>query len=293
MYRETICKLGDDVIEVRRSMGLFGGPGKSRKAKSNKTTAERKKHNAKTRARYIQRLLLHNFKPGDLHVTLQYRKEDRPKTYEEGMERLRAFLKRLRKYYKDRGHILKYIGVTERGKRRAVLHHHIVIEAIDDNALHTLPAITKCWGGYTKASVMYEDGNFEQLAEYLTKREGKEDGSGASYIRSRSLEEPRPEKRIVFRKTWNKDPEAPEGWYIDKNTLINGTNAYTGKPYQRYFMKRIKPESRINIKHTEPQENKKTLSVRLPRPKKRKKRINIKNTGIFEKIKQAAGRLFR
>ena len=214
MYRETICKLGDDVIEVRRSAGLFGGPGKSRKAKSNKTTAERKKHNAKTRARYIQRLLLHNFKPGDLHVTLQYRKEDRPETYEEGMERLRAFLKRLRKYYKDRGHILKYIGVTERGKRRAVLHHHIVIEAIDDNVLHTLPAIAKCWGGYTKASVMYEDGNFEQLAEYLTKREGKEDGAGASYIRSRSLEEPQPEKRIVFRRTWDKDPEVPPGWYL-------------------------------------------------------------------------------
>lgn len=279
MYRETICKLGDDVIEVRRSAGLFGGPGKRRKAKSNKTTAERKKHNAKTRARYIQRLLLHNFKPGDLHVTLQYRKDDRPETYEEGMERLRAFLKRLRKYYKDRGHILKYIGVTERGKRRAVLHHHIVIEAIDDNVLHTLPAIAKCWGGYTKASVMYEDGNFEQLAEYLTKSEGKEDGSGASYIRSRSLEEPQPEKRIVFRKTWNKDPEVPPGWYLVKESLINGVNQHSGKPYQRYLLRRIKG----------PQ---KTSKPEQMAQKSSKKAVSISKISIIEKLKRAAGRLF-
>ena len=73
MYRETICRLGDDVIEVRRSMGLSGGPGKIRQAKKGKSTAERKRLNAKTRARYIQRLLLHNFKPGDLHVSLQYK----------------------------------------------------------------------------------------------------------------------------------------------------------------------------------------------------------------------------
>ena len=279
MYRETICKLGDDVIEVRRSAGLLEKKKKRRKAKSAKTTAERKKHNAKTRARYIQRLLLHNFKPGDLHVTLQYRKEDRPETYEEGMERLRAFLKRLRKYYKDRGHILKYIGVTERGKRRAVLHHHIVIEAIDDNVLHTLPAIAKCWGGYTKASVMYEDGNFEQLAEYLTKREGKEDGAGASYIRSRSLEEPQQEKRIVFRKTWDKDPEVPPGWYLVKESLVNGINQHSGKPYQRYLLRRIKASQ----KAPKPEQTTKKHS---------KKAISVSKTSIFEKLKQAAGRIF-
>lgn len=279
MYKETVCRLGNDVIEVRRSMGLFGGPGKSRQAKRGKSTEERRRMNAKTRARYIQRLLLHNFKAGDLHVTLQYRKEDRPGTYEEGKERLRLFLKRLRKYYKDRGHILKYIGVTERGKRRAVLHHHIVIEAIDDNALHTLPAITKCWDGYTKVSVMYEDGNFEQLAEYLTKTEGKEGGSGASYIRSRSLQEPQPEKRIVFRKTWEKEPTAPEGWYLVKDSLVNGVNLHSGKPYQRYLLRRIKT-TKIAPKPT------KTVK------KRQQETVSVRKKSILEKLRRAAGRFF-
>ena len=279
MYREMVTKLGSDVIEVRRSMGMFGAPGKSRQAKRGKTTAERKRINAKVRARYIQRLLLHNFKPGDLHVTLQYRKEDRPETYEEGMRKLRVFLKRLRRYYKERGHILKYIGVTERGKRRAVLHHHIVIEAIDNNSLHTLPAISKCWEGYTKVSVMYEDGNFEQLAEYLTKAEGKEEVRGASYIRSRSLEEPKPEKRVVFRKTWDKEPTAPEGWYLVKDSLVNGINRHSGKPYQRYLLRRIK-------KPNSGQKQAKT-------GKKRKQVIiSVRKKSILEKLKRAAGRFF-
>lgn len=294
MYIEKVCQLGSDTIEIQRyAFGMFGAPGKERRPKSAKQTEADKKKNRKNRARLIQRLMLCNFKQGDLHVILQYRKEDRPKTFREGVERLRAFIRRIRKYYRERGFELKYIAVTERGKRRAVLHHHIILETIDENTLHTLPAITACWDGYVKTSVMYEEGNFEKLAEYLTKEEGKEECGGASYMRSRNLKEPVVERRVVFKKTWEKEPEAPEGWHIDKESLINGTNGYTGKPYQRYFMKRIKPESRINIKHAAPPEDKKLLFVRLPRQKKREKRINIKNTGFFEKIKQAAGRIFR
>lgn len=241
MYVEKICQLGADTIEIcRYGSGGFGAPGKPRRKKENPTSESVRKRNKKNRARYIQRLMLCNFKAGDLSVVLQYRKEDRPKTYEEAVARLRNFLKRMRKYYKARGYACKYIAVTERGKKRAVLHHHIILEAIDENHLHTLPAISACWDGYVKASVMYEDGNFKQLAEYLVKSEGKEEAEGATYIRSRNLEEPKPEKRIVFRKTWDKDPVAPEGWYVDKSTLVNGINLYTGRPFQRYMLKRIK-----------------------------------------------------
>ena len=294
MYIEKVCQLGTDTIEIQRyAFGMFGAPGKERSPRSAKQTEAARKKNRKNRARLIQRLMLCNFKPGDLHVILQYRKDDRPETFTEGVERLRTFIRRIRKYYRERGFELKYIAVTERGKRRAVLHHHIILETIDENALHTLPAITACWDGYVKTSVMYEDGNFEKLAEYLTKDEGKEECEGASYMRSRNLKEPVVERHVVFKKTWEKEPEAPEGWYIDKDTVINGTNDYTGKPYQRYFMKRIKPENRINTLHTAPPETGKPLSVRLPGKKTRKKRENIRKTGIFEKIKQVAGRLFR
>lgn len=238
MYTEVTRHLGDDVIEIQKyQFGLFGAPGKIRGVRG-RQSEQAKKKNRKQRARYIQRLILTNFKPGDLHVILQYPKEARPETFEEGKERLRSFLKRIRKYYKQRGYECKYIAITERGKRRAVLHHHIILESIDENAMHTLPAISACWDGYVKTSVMYEEGNFEKLAEYLVKEDGKEENKGASYTRSRNLKEPVTERKTIFRKEWDESPTAPEGWYVDG--LENRTSSYTGRPCQRYFLKRIK-----------------------------------------------------
>lgn len=291
MFTEVRRHLGDDTIEIQRyAYGLFGAPGKKR-SKRGKQTEQSRKKNKKQRGRYIQRLMLANFKPGDLHVILQHRKEDRPETFEDGKNRLKAFLRRIRKYYKDRGYECKYIAVTERGKRRAVLHHHIILEAIDENAMHTLPAITACWDGYVKTSVLYEDGNFEQLAEYLVKAEGKEECEGASYSRSRNLKEPVVEKKTVFRRGWDETPTAPEGWKI--TGLVNKINPYTGKPCQRYFLKRIKnAESRLNVCNTENGKTAKPRQITDSGRKKRKNRLNVCNIPIVDKLKKAAGRLF-
>lgn len=239
MYVETIYRMGD-VIEVKRRSGLYmGAPGRARAKKSKATKDEVKKQNEKNRGRHLQRLLLANFKAGDLHIVLQYRKEDRPEEYADALKRIRLFIRRIKKYYQDRGHRLKYIAVTERGKKRSVLHHHIVLQGIDENGLNTLPAVTKCWDGYVKASVMYEDGEFAQLADYLIKAAGKEEKQGATYIRSRNLTDPEPEKVLKFGRI--KD-DAPDGYEIIKDSAEEIKNRYG--TYKRFLARKVKKISK-------------------------------------------------
>ena len=292
MYTEIARRLGDDVIEVQQyGYSLLGGPGKSRKRR--KETSERgKRANEKTRARRMQRLMLTNFKPGDLHIVLNFHPDETPATYEEATLCLRKTLRRIRKYYEARGHQFQYIAVVERGKRKAALHIHLITKSIDEDNLMTMPAIQSCWKGKATSFDMYEQGDFEQLADYIVKAAGKEENDGVSYHRSRNLKEPEAEKKIVWFKAIP-EPQAPKGWYVVKDSVRQSMNPYTKKPCQRYLLKRIKPENRINILHTASPETGKPLSVRLPGQKTRKKRENIRKTGIFEKIKQAAGRLFR
>lgn len=273
MYIETRSQLGNGITEIRRHEGLLGAPGKLRFGKRKRTTKQGKEQNRRARARHIQRLLLTNFRPGDLHVVLEYRKEERPESYEAAKDRIRAFIRRIRRYYKERGHALKYIAITEKGKRRAVLHHHIVIEAIDDRALHTLPAISQCWEGYVRASVLYPDGEFEQLAEYLAKAAGKEDCAGATYMRSRNLKEPVTEKRVVFGRI-PEEPKAPDGFEIIKTSVRTGRNPHTGKTHQRYLMREIEKTAKTTEKRMES-----TNQKRKPT--------------IFEKIAKTVRKLWR
>lgn len=242
MHYKKITRLGKDVIEIQEyGFALFGAPGKARKRKEGKTDAQAKKANEKSRARRMQRLFLANFTKGDLHVIMNFLPGKEPETYEEARKGLRDFLRRLRRYYNKRGHELKCVAVTERGKRKAALHHHLVINSIDDNNLCTMPAIMACWdGGKVSSSSMYEDGNFEKLAEYILKAGGKEENCGAAYYRSRNLKEPEPE-RILKIGNVPTEQKAPEGWYVVKDSVEEGINPYSQKRYQRYLLRRNTP----------------------------------------------------
>ena len=48
---------------------------------------------------------------------------------------------------------------------------------------------------------------------------------------------PRPKTEIVRRaKKWLPDPRPAKGYYIDKDTVYNGIDPFTGREYQRYTM---------------------------------------------------------
>ena len=241
MYLEKIYYLGKYREVARYYPGNYGAPGCKRRARHKPTPEDVAEQNKRNRERYIQRLILANFSEGDWWLTLTYRKEERPGSIEEAVDDRRKLIKRLQKEYREAGYEFKCLAATEIGKRGAV-HHHFAIEDIANGNLNTKKTVMKAWKrGRIDFTPLYEDGEYKNLAEYMIKREGKE-GQKQSYTRTRNLIIPQPQKRKVYRKGWEKEPGAEEGWGIIKDTLVNGINPATGLPHQRYMMRSLGKE---------------------------------------------------
>lgn len=232
-----------DLGEVRQIEkyypGNYGAPGKKRKKKRERTPEDIERQNRTNRGKKVQRLILANFKPGDWHLILSYTKEKRPKSDEEAKKQIRKFLEQLRKEYRAAGHELKYIYVTEKGKKGA-WHHHLIIEDIVDPPVVTAKVVQKLWKhGHPTFNPLYEEGEYKMLADYIVKKETKEEGSGCTYSRSRNLVVPKPKRNVIHRKAWTKEPVPPKGWYVEKNSVENGINPVTGYPYQHYTIIKV------------------------------------------------------
>lgn len=239
MYYKKTYYLGD-VIEVeKRYPGNHGAPGKNREKKRKATPDDIRRQNEKNKWRKVQRLILANFKEGDWHLILKYRPGDRPE-YEDGRKQVKKFLADMRQAYKKAGLQFKYIVVTERGRKGQTVHHHLVIEDIADEKLNTVKLVKQLWGHGNQFFVsLYEDGEYQKLAEYIVKQETKEEKGWASYSRSRNLAVPEPEKETVYRKSWSREPKPVKGYYVVKDSVVNGINPVTGYPYQHYMMRKI------------------------------------------------------
>lgn len=221
--------------------GNYGAPGMPRKKKKKRTPEEIQRQNETNRWKKVQRLILANFKEGDWHLILKYLPKNRPGSYKEALKHRKKFIDEMRKEYKKAGIPFKWIAVTERGKKRGVLHHHMIIEDVTENDLITVQIVKKLWqhGGVQFVS-LYEDGEYEKLAEYIVKAETKEERGWCTYSRSRNLIVPKPKKQKIYRKRWLKEPRAPVGWYVVKDSVVNGENPYTKAPYQHYTIKKLR-----------------------------------------------------
>lgn len=231
-YRVKIWDMGD-VVEVQKyHSGNYGAPGKKRQPKSRDTPEDVKRVNERQKVRKVWRLILANFKRGDWHLILRYR--DKPM---EPKRTLQRFLGKMRRECKKRGIPFKYIAVTEIGKRGGV-HHHMVIEDLPG----IQDMVKKSWEeGSTYWADLYEsEDSFETLAEYLVKKTTKEEIPGCSYSTSKNLIIPKPRVEKRPARTWRENPKPKKGFYIVKDSLVNGINPITGAPYQRYVMKRIR-----------------------------------------------------
>lgn len=220
--------------------GNFGAPGEKREKKKKLTPEDVRRQNERNRWRRVQRLILNNFREGDWHMILKYRPEERPETYEEAKAHRKKFLDKMRAAYKKAGIPFKWIAVTERGKRGKVLHHHLVIEDIHRDGIDTVKLVKKLWTyGSEFFSALYDDGEYEKLAEYIVKAETKEEGGWCTYSRSRNLKTPVKTVEDVPHKRWRDPPVAPKGWYVVKDSVYNGINPVTGHPYQHYTIKKL------------------------------------------------------
>lgn len=221
----------------------FGAPGKKRKRKKMETPEAMAKYNNHKRAEKLQMLMLLNFDKG-YHVILDYPKSKRPETYEEAEDNLKKCLYKVSRKLKSQEEKFKYLAITERGKIREALHHHLIIES-DPKVLKEL---TDAWGNHIKFAQMYEEGAYKDLAEYFCKVETKEEKTKgkSKYHRSRNLKEPTIKSRIVSGPL-KEDPVIPKGYEVIPESVVNGFNDFSGIRFQKYMIKKSADENKKTI----------------------------------------------
>lgn len=243
-YKQIEYEMGM-AIEVIKCIPRGSRKGAYREKVKKKTPVEIQEANMKQAARKLARKINANFRPGDWHVTLTYRREQRPDP-ETAQEYLQKFLADMRKEYKKYGSELKYIQVTE--YKHKSIHHHLILNNINTGKKTTADFVRRLWKGRgnPKFVGLYDNGEYSRLAEYFIKETEKtfrEEGSPVKqrYSCSRNLITPKPYIRLRKAKTWKQDPKPRQGYYIDKDSLYNGVDKL-GYKYQRYIMIRLVPD---------------------------------------------------
>lgn len=245
MYFTRWYKAGDLIFIKNYSARNFGAAGKKRKGRMRDTPRAMSKYNNIKRSEKLQMLMLVNFDKG-YHVTLDYPRDQRPETYEQAEDNLKKCLYKVSRRLKKKEQIFKYIAITERGKRAAALHHHVIIE----NKPEVMEELIRAWGNHIKFSRMYEEGAYKDLADYLCKIETKEEltKGKSKYHRSRNLKEPLQRTAIVEGHIKN-DPFIPDKYTLVPDSLVNGFNELLGVRYQHYTVKRThvrkSPQKRV------------------------------------------------
>lgn len=161
---------------------------RARAEKSRMTTAAQKSMNDKTACGRLEMLMAANFTKRDLFVTLTYRPGNLPTKRAIAVKHIRKFLKDMRKHRTARGQDLRYIYTTEEKHGEARLHHHLVINATEQD----IEVIRSLWPYGDVVDVEQIDENdFAALAMYITKEsaEGRPVGT-QMWTRSRNLVKP-------------------------------------------------------------------------------------------------------
>ena len=225
-------------IEIEQyHSALYRAPGMKRLKKSKPTPEQMAKANQRNKQKICRRKLRAHFRKNDCYVTLTYEKSKRPEGMEQAKEDFKSFIERIRKYYKKKGVALKWIRNIEVGSKGA-WHVHLVINRIENIDV----IINEAWDkGKVVSQLMYEEGEFRDLAAYMTKGPVTDPRlKETSYSTSRNLPIPEPEVKIYKRwKTWKDDVKIPDGYYLDPDSYHEGENPVTGYPYRTYTLIKI------------------------------------------------------
>ena len=255
-YREDIFECGEVIEHEFKYMGRYGAKGEKRGQRRKATSDQIKKQNLANKIKRVRRVILLNFHPWDLWLTLKYKRGTRKDT-KEVLADVKDWTDKLRNVYKKEGESLKWIRRIEIGAQGGI-HIHILV-----NRPRSMPTIDltikKLWG---RAGINFqslrEEGGYGQLASYICKQtddemEGQlsflpdEDRKRCiSYSTSRNLirpEDVRIRKKYghwTMRRILKDGPKPREGYYIDKDSIRTGINPYTGMSYFYYSEIKIK-----------------------------------------------------
>lgn len=247
MYIRRITTYGNRK-EVRKYHTFrFQGRGLKRAPREKETSEQAAKRNERQAIRKLKMLMINNFELGDWHVTLTYPQETRPDG--EGARKvLKRFFEKLRRYYRSKGKELRYIMVTEWESTN--LHHHV--------ALNDVAGIGKLfrelWPGGAFFSPLYENQNYDGLAEYFVKETKRSFRNPHSpfrqrYTCSRNLKKPEVERKVIHASEWRETPkvspkEEALGYVIDPDSIVTGFDN-AGFPYQEYTMIRYSDKRQL------------------------------------------------
>lgn len=261
-YREDVYRYGTGKKYIEHEIkytGKCGAKGEKRGPREKATPEQMKKQNQWKKEKLVLRLIRENFGYGDLWTTLKFPKGTRM-TGKEMREIRKKFLKELRAAYGKRKTPLKYICRLEIGENGGP-HMHIITNRIDEGegAAEVIQKIWSRYGKYLYFTPLYEEGDFKDLAHYITKplKEdaiagqmtlfGQEEDRSifSAYSNSKNLTRPEVEqheyKRRTVRKLVEEGPKPAPGYYIDRDSIRCGINPYTGMSYYYYTEIRVKP----------------------------------------------------
>ena len=253
-HRKDVYKYGKYIEYEFKCEGNFGCKGEPRAPKRKATPEQIKKQNQWRKEKHVLRLIRCNFGRGDLWTTLKFPRGTRL-TGKELKQIRKDFLKELRAAYGKRKQKLKYICRLEIGENGGP-HIHIIVNRLAQlsGAPTTAEVIQEIWehyGKYLNYTPLYEEGDFKDLAAYITKplKEeiagqltlfgGEEDRKiFSAYSHSKNLvvpeKEPHEYKRRTIRKLIENGPTPTPGYYIDRDSILYGKNPYTGETYYYY-----------------------------------------------------------
>ena len=233
MYIRKTYKVKGHMYVREYTKRSYGAPSQTRAQRLKETPKAMKLYNHQKRAEKLQLLILNNFDKG-YHVILDYPVNEKPETYEQAEDNLRKALYKTSRRLKKKDIRFKYLGVTERGKKAAALHHHLIIEGRPE----ILGELIEVWGQHIKIMTMYEDGEYKDLADYLIKIETKEEQTKgrSKYHRSRNLKDP-VERTSIKVGPIPREPEVPENYELVKDSVKSGYNEIIGIRYQRYMLR--------------------------------------------------------
>lgn len=248
--------------------GNYGAKGEKRGKRKKATPEQIKKQNQCNKEKKMRRLIKANFCTDDYWITLKYPAGTR-KSVEDVKEDLKTFLTDMRKEYKKRGDLFKFIYRIEVGKLGGV-HIHILTNRIKGNH-HTDLIAKRCWlPRLINYETLYEAGGYKDLANYIVKPltdesyeqlkmfDEEEKKQFVKYSSSRNLIRPEPERkeyrRWTVKKLINEGIKPTPGYYIDENSINFGVNRFTGMSYLQYTEYRIK-EIRGRVQHVNERKN--------------------------------------
>ena len=210
-----------------------GRPAKHRGKKKKATPEDIQRNNERRAARKLNLKICANFRPGDYHLVLTYKREMRLPE-EAAKKELARFFRGLREDYRKVGHELKYIATTE--YKSVAIHHHVILNRIPGGE----EMVRRRWGrGRPRFTQLDDTGDYIQLAEYFLKetkrsREKGERKGQQAYTCSRNLVMPKKKERHIRAKDF-RQPRIPDGYEMLKGSFEDYITP-TGYRHQYYTL---------------------------------------------------------